>query len=406
MIRRTYQRSTPESGSDLREQTHRVAHGRWLLLAAGAVVLQAVALVMVQSMNRSTRLPPQSGDGDVLQIRWREHPLDYANYLALAMNRMQAGDIAGAERHVRAALVLAPREPQSLRTAAFTAFAAGDPARGIDAIVKLVETDPDSHNDGYTALAHALAEPALQRRVTAWVEARSPHLGRLADAACRADIPVPSRLWIATRAGAAERLEDSAITCLFALTARSPEVASVFALWLGLRPELRDEVPHLPNGGFEGRHGTSPFDWRFGRGGEFRDGYSVSVQQERAHGSVNRYLSVELNGRPVQSTIAETNTVLAAGRYRLGYRVRDWTAGKESRFGISVSCHGGTMIASVQPAQRDADAHGWRTVQVEFDVARTCHAQSIRFDGSSPAWRSGGTKGRVDVDDIVITRAS
>jgi Flp pilus assembly protein TadD len=376
----------------------------WPALGLALLVVQLVVSIAMWRQATSRQLPGDAPDDAVLMVRLAQQPIDVAGHLALGIARLNADDPSGARRALRAAAAIAPNEPQVLRTQAFVHFALGETAPGVDAVVRLLDAEPESAREAYAVLGNVMSTSVMEAVVNRWAEERSAHLGGLADAVCTSNQALQVKLWLATRAAAAAALRPETLNCLFSQAARSPDVASVYALWLGGLPPTQSGIDHVWNGNFEQRERATPFDWKLGRGGEFRDGYSVTIQLERGGGPVNRYLSVELNGRPIASTIAETNIVLAPGDYTLAYRTRDLTAAGNVRVGLSIACHGtGQMLVPVVSTSSQTAGQVWSTIRERFVVPSACHAQVIRVDGSSPSWKAAGIKGRVDFDDVVIS---
>lgn len=376
----------------------------WTALGLSVLIVQLVVSVAMWRQATLRQLPGDATDDAVLRVRLSQQPFDVAGHLAFGIARLNANDPSGARRALRAAAAIAPNEPQVLRTQAFTHFTFGETAAAIEAVVRLLDAEPEAARDAYAALGNVMSTPAMEAVVNRWADQRSVHLGGLADAVCTSNQALQVKLWLATRAAAAAALRPETLTCLFSQASRSPDAASVYALWLGSLPSTEGSIDHVWNGNFEQRERATPFDWKLGRGGEFRDGYSATIQLERSGGPTNRYLSVELNGRPVTSTIAETHLVLPPGPYTLSYRTRDRTAAGSVRLGFGVACHGsGQVIAPVTADARETTSQTWSTVRTSFVVPSGCHAQVIRVDGSPASWKAAGTKGRFDFDDVAIT---
>ncbi|MFN3630221.1 MAG: hypothetical protein ACK4XK_09255, partial [Casimicrobiaceae bacterium] len=390
----------------LGELAGRAGKGRsvWVSLLCVVAAAQLGLSLAVWREASKRQLPGDATDETVLRVHLAQQPFDTAGHLALAVARLNSGEDSGAKRALRAAAAMAPNEPQVLRTAAYVHFALGETTSGVEAVARLLDAEPEAARDAYTALGNVLATPAVGDVVERWVGERSAHLGGFADAVCASSQALPGKLWVATRAAAAGVLRPETLGCLFSQAARSPDAASVYALWLSSLPASAGEIEYVWNGNFEQRERSTPFDWKLGRGGEYRDGYSATIQVERSGGPINRYLSVELNGRPVATTIAETNLVLAPGAYTLSYRIRDLTTAESARIGLSIFCHGsGHVLVPVTPAALATVGQVWSTIRTAFAVPTGCHAQAIRVDGSSTSWKSAGVKGRVDFVVVVLS---
>lgn len=341
-------------------------------------------------------------------------PFDAAGHLAIAAEGAAANmpPTQEAVAALAAAKTLAPHNPDVLRLAIFRSLQSGDADSAIAAGERLAEIDPLAQADVVKALSNLSGAPAWARTVERWQATRSPLLDELVLSVCQSNAPIAQKIQLATSASAADVLSDRSFECLRAASLRSPEFASVYALWidriLRKRPGETAEIPNVFNGDFSRPIENEPFDWKLGAGGDFRDGYVVRIKRETIDGVSNRFLEAELNGRPVKSDIATTMTALARGRYSLTYRIRDTSQAASHRFRLSLRCIAGAELNPPAQDRLSAQVQGtglndWTVSSSTFVVPEGCFGQQLSVESTRSNWKALGANGRVAIDDVVIS---
>jgi hypothetical protein len=384
------------------------------LLSLALLVSLVIAMSTLYQRQLARDVALRSPQASALKDYVARSPFDAAGHLAIASEGAAANLPANssASAALAAANTLAPHNPDVLRLVIFRNLQAGDAETAITAGERLAKIDPMAQPDIVKALSTLGNSPVWAKTIERWQTARSPLLEELVFNVCQSDAPITRKLQFATSASAADVLSNRSFECLRTASLRSPEFASVYALWieriLRKRPGEAVEIANVFNGDFSRAIENEPFDWKLGAGGDFRDGYVVRVKRETTDGVANRFLEAELNGRPIKSDIATTMTALPRGRYLLSYRVRDTSQATPHRFRLSLRCIGG---AELNPASQDrlpaqiqgATVNEWTSSTATIVVPEGCYGQQLSLESTRANWKALGVNGRVAIDDVVIS---
>ncbi len=397
------------------KSNHEGSAMRWVGLA---LLISLLASMWFLRESRSTRGDAHSAtQAGALREYVLRSPFDAAGHLALAAEGAAANlpPTQATKVALNAATTLAPLSPDVLRLAIFRGLQTGDADAAIAAGERLAEIDGMARPDIVKALSNLATSPVWEKTIERWQSTRSPLLDELVFTICQSNAPLAQKLQLATLASAADVLSNRSFECLRAASLRSPEFAIVYGLWidriLRKRPTQSVDIPNVFNGDFSRAIENEPFDWKLGAGGDFRDGYVVRVKRETIDGVANRYLEVELNGRPIKSDIATTMTALPRGRYVLSYRIRDTSQVVPHRFRLAMRCVGGAELNTaagdrITPQVAGGSANDWALVSQAVIVPGDCHAQQLSLESTRSNWKTLGANGRVALDDVVISFSS
>ncbi len=382
--------------------------GQALLLPVSLALLATLVTLTFLTLNEVRSGAPKSRETDLSAIRafLASSPFDGAAHRALAYLGLRSTDFSPrlATASLDSAIFLAPHDPQSLRLTAYRHFQNGRIEPALDAVQRLAGIDGDEQANAFTALDSVSALPVWESRITKWADEKNPLLASYASWNCNNATTLPTKLWVATQASRVKLLSSTVLECLFAKVGGNEEIVALHALWLETLPQTALEFPYLYNGNFEIRDAAPPFSWKLSAGGEYRDGHSTKLTGEKLEASVNRFLQIDFNGKPVKTDPLVNHTVLAAGNYTFSYRIRDAVSNPTLKIGLAIDCAAPARRLAGPPEQSDSieDGRGWRRRTFSFQVPENCFAQRIVLDSTARNWRTLGISGRLSIDDVVI----
>lgn len=330
-----------------------------------------------------------------------DNPAEIGALLALARQRDEAGDTAGASKTYRVALDLAPmgRDVQALASAHFVR--GGDPA-GLELMGRLVTDYPDTRTQAFPVLAALLASDRF-RGDFAKVASRNPAwLGHfLTDACARGMDPK----LLAPLVLAASSPPPAAAGCVMDRLRGEGRWEESHHLWLNLLPkERRAQVGFVFNGGFETAPTGLGFDWRLQPAPEKHAGHTAEVVR-RLGVEGERALRVAYNGHRQHGFPVRQFLLLPPGEYELTGRAK-LEAIKAAR-GIqwTVRCverdRTGAVVAASERLTGSADWHLF-TMTVPIDGA--CGGHVLQLEPVGELGAVAFVSGTAWIDDLRLRR--
>lgn len=402
----------PDRRLDIRLKPHLFGEVLIFRCYAIVVIFGLIAGMLLLSQKQSTRDSAQKGaHPEALRDYVMRSPFDAAGHLTMAAEGAHSDHAPTPQTTLAlaAAATLAPYDPDVLRIATLRRLQLGDADGAIAAGERLTAVDPSARADVVKALWSLRTTASWQKTVERWTQSQSPLLDELVFAVCQSDTQIAQKVQLATLASAANLLSNRSFECLYNASLRSAEFADVYSLWIErlARKQIGEPlvIPNVFNGDFSRAIDSDPFDWKLGSGGDFRDGYIVRIRRESASGAANRFLDVELNGRPVKTEIASIATALPRGRFALSYRIRDSSQTAGHRFRLSLRCISGAELTNAASEKLGPQGTGgdWVLSSSVLTVPDNCFAQRLTLESTRPGWKALGASGRVAIDDVVIS---
>ena len=170
-----------------------------------------------------------------------------------------------------------------------------------------------------------------------------------------------------------------------------------YARWAGQVPKPGGRLPLVYNGGFSQPPSDAGFDWRL------RRVPGVLLQFEPATGAVGQVAYLRFLDRRLPGAGLEQPLMLSPGRYTLSLRMR--AQGLRSELGLEwvIACRGpaGT-VARTEPAD---GSFAWRTFTAEVSIPPAgCPGQWLRLVNPVPSGAAQRVVGELWVDDVTMTR--
>jgi hypothetical protein len=380
------------------------------MLTAGVALALAATLYSHHGAARQAGSENAGTDVELLRRKIAIAPLDPALHLAVAMSGAASRSAPQEIERLalRSAAQLAPFDSNVHRAQAFRFFEAGDQRQALAKVRALSKIDPESHNDTLGALLQVAGGEAWIEHVNVLTEERSALLDAIAHSTCASNAKMALATWAATRAASVSRLQSRTLECLLGRVTSPGDAIDVYTLWIDSIKSKPSEIPFVFNGDFETPDSNGPFNWRIGAGGEYRDGYTARVQSERVSGKPNRFLQIDFNSRAIRSEMLSINLALPPGNYRLSYRTKDEVTADAATPELVLTCNRtnarlGDAPGKVATGRQSSNSGSWREVSRDFSVDSTCYLQRMVLTSASANWQARGFKGRLLIDDVVIT---
>lgn len=245
----------------------------------------------------------------------------------------------------------------------------------------------DLHDAVFPALQAALGDPRAAEALAARFALHPPWRSWfLADLGAHdADLAAPLRLFRAMRDDGAPP-SDAETAPYFARLAAERPVRTAYAAWASLLPPAGvTGLALLYDGGFEGRPGPPPFNWRLV---DRPEAFAERRPRPGATGSALHAVYDDAESQP----LAEELLVLPAGDYVLSGAFATDSALDPDQVGWSLTCErGGPRLVDVR--QGGDAAPTWRPFSIRFTVpSGRCDGQRLQLDG-----RAGSSIARVSV---------
>lgn len=339
----------------------------------------------------------------------RARPFDALAYVGVAealssMRLAPASAKAKAQEALEVATLLAPVDIVVIRARIADAYARNDALRAMALSADLAALSPNDRADAFASLAYLMRTPEWPQFIAArlasgWIAADAFVL-HICHSNTKPDVLLPLAIAVVKKAP----LRATALNCAAAKAIADNKTPLAYWLWLSSTPKLPKKIPFVLNGDFESPSTIGPFEWALGLGGDFREGFTVSIRRDNETATTdNGVLMARLNGRAVNSPLIQQNLALTPGRYRLFYRVQ--TAGLTADK-LVWTIHCGT---SVLPLSNLTKSDGlpttkWDAFSTEFLVPPTCTGQSLTLVVATRLDALQGLVGTAKYDDVTITR--
>lgn len=373
-------------------------------IAAAAGLLAGIANLLWGTTNPylvvSSSEPP-AATSSYLQAR----PFDalaLLNYTVAAENHGSV-DFTSRERTLLIASQLAPNDSDVIKAQAVLALQRGEVLAGLNHVARLASVSPTDRSAALDTLLSAATSGQWPSFIRGQLQAKWPLAEALLGAAC-AKLSGDQLLGLAAAVSGSVNISTQTAACVtrkLIAENRSPDAR---AFWLGTLRPLPPIIGHVFNGDFSLPVGGNPFNWSLADGGEFRDGFRAGVIDVESVGRKGRALQVRLNGRRVNSWLAEQALSMPSGTYRLRYAARQTgLAGTESlRWVLRCEPTGAVLDQRVEPSAVLAD--GWTMHSAAFTIPDACKGQSIRLELSSRLQQLTGANANVVFSGIEAAR--
>jgi len=331
------------------------------------------------------------------------HPFDPAGYIAMAQ---ASADESQRQFAADAALTLAPGEPVVLDLVARKYLQRQDGASALTTWARLAELSPRYQQSALESFDRVTDEAGWTKFVGNAVINRWPLLPRYVEHLCVANsaASLNRAVQVLTAIAGRQVIAASTVQCVENRLLTMQQPVRAYALHLLLHPDLPKRIDHVFNGDFEAQPNGSWFDWRFGTGGEYRDGFIVAIRSDLDAANPSRALVVRFTGRRISGAMAEQRLALEPGRYTLRYRVKAMGFADSPLPGWTLRCAG--SIVSLEPSHPDAapPAGGWSVQERAFEVPLDCAGQSLALEPATRLSALDGLRGTLSVDDVVVLR--
>lgn len=328
-------------------------------------------------------------------------PLQGRAFRLLAEVAEARGDASAALRLYSIAATRAPRDTRAHAWLAQRYLARGEYAEALTHIDRILRADPARAS----SIAPLLVKLAADRRFAAALARalqqappwRNGVLAALQDP--RKGDPDAAGYVLAalSRDGALSATDKT--RWLDGLIARG-RWGEAYARWVGLLSMPPDRLPLLYNGDFSQQPGAGGFDWRINRVP------GVLAAFEPVAGSNGPAAYLRFLGRRVGASGLEHPLLLAPGRYRLELRMRAQALRSEDGLQWQVVCAGpvGVIVRS-EPVD---GSFGWRPLTLAFEIpTQACPGQWLRLVNPIPEGAAQAVGGELWVDDVrLIPQAS
>lgn len=337
----------------------------------------------------------------------QRHPFDAAGYLALAsMPATTAADAQGRSRLLRVAELLAPTDPAVLDRVATERLEAGRPDEAMATWKRLIDASPGDRERFFTAFDRVAEQSAWSQFVSGAAQARWPHLGPYALHVCALPdaMAVERASHLLTLLAQTAPAEPSLVHCLERRLLATGQVERAFALRVVFTAGLPRRIDHVFNGDFERAPDGSAFDWVLSTGGEYRDGFVVSLRTHSDGDNPTRHLHVRFTGRPIRGHFVEQVLALRPGTYVMSYRALEVGFGDAQTPRWTLRCSNEASSMLPPPTRATAAAATWLRTTMEFTVPAHCMGQTLRLEPASRLSALEGLRGVLSIDDVAVAR--
>lgn len=383
---------------------------RWLLLTfiALALLTSSVAFWHWQPLPSDVRSTKKNAEAHMVPMDARTYlrarPFDPLAYVGVAdalsaVRPAPERAMQAVQNALHIATVLAPVDVVVLRTRIADAYGRNDALQAMELSADLAALSPADRAEAFASLANLMRAPEwpqffARKLASGWTAADG-----FVRHACYGNVKPDVLLPLAIALVKTEPLQSATLNCVAGKAIADNKTPLAYWLWLSSTPTLPKKIPFVLNGNFESLTNGGPFDWVFGVGGDFREGFTVGINR---HGeTAGGVLMARFNGRAVTSPLAQQILALAPRRYRLSYRVQ--TTGLTSdKLVWTIRC-GASVLALSNAAKSDALRNDkWDEYSAEFTVPATCSGQSLALEVATRLDAMQGLVGTAKYDDVVI----
>lgn len=330
-----------------------------------------------------------------LKHRIGQNPGESAAYAQLT-HIAQAPD---REALLRAAVMVAPQDPNVLRARAALALQQNRFTDAIGPLVQLTQFYSQYTEEPAKALARLVAQ-GHAAAVQAQVSPGSNWLRLVLEQMNRLELPLPTAVPLVMHASALGSLAPEDVVSFIARLKLKGNWADAYALWVS---QHKRPVPILYNASFDEEFQDGGFDWEITPVKAGRAGATLATRHFSGRGQV---LEVQYLGRAMPTPIARQHLLLTAGRYRLTGQYMTARLKTENGLAWAVRCTGSAndAIAGRSPAlmeTRDA----WQPFEFEFSVPGNCGpVASLQLESFATYESTAGIRGRAYFDAFLLAR--
>ena len=370
-----------------------------LLLAWRAIHVNAV-LYDDSGRPRLGAAVPGTAEASALRRALDDNPAHAAALVMLAREHENAGDAARAARAYRAALALAPYEPEVLQLAGTFFLRHEDPA-AIEVLGRLAEGS--ARPAAFAALASLLASERHAPAVAQLLSTRPEWLDAfLLDACRRGTDPALLARWLRRSSAAASSAQSA---CAIDGLRAADRWSEAYQVWLNSLPRERlSDVGFVFNGGFEHVPGGAGFDWILQARSE-RDAGHTAMALPSLGAAGRRALRVSYNGGRQSDVPARQFLALAPGRYELSGRARHEAIKALRGVRWTVRCVERDRPARLlSNSERFVGSSEWRRFAMELEVPAGCPGQVLQLEPDVEAGTPAFVAGTAWFDDLRLAR--
>ncbi len=336
-------------------------------------------------------------------------PLDPVGWLSWAgTRRMVATDPVLATRVIQAAATLGPVDPQVLRAQILLAFRQGNVDAGLNRAADLAVMLPQERSDVFAALRAHSGHPNWGGFWNARLKKGWPAVDAFLLDSCQSGATLSTLYSMAQPAVSHQPLDDATVTCIGNKAISEGQMPAAYWLWVNAMRVTPKSLGNVFNGDFEQPAAGRLFDWRFAAGGEYREGFSVSVSRESSAVSRratpvsdnNNVLLIRFNGRAVKLPIAQQYLALKPGHYVLAYKLRELGTTVPGRVNWTIRCVPANLAPTLGTPRSEPAADGWTSSVVDVTIPDACTGQLLDLEAGDRLQLLQGFRGTVLFDDI------
>ncbi len=336
-------------------------------------------------------------------------PLDPVGWLSWAGARgMLTTDALRAAQVIRTAATLGPVDPQVLRAQAVLAFRQGDVDAGLNRAADLAVMLPTERSDAFATLRSYSGHPDWAGFWNARLNKGWPAVDAFLLDSCQSGASLSTLYSMVRPAVSKQPLDDAAVSCIGNKAIAEGQLPAAHWLWVNAMRTTPKSLGNVFNGDFEQPLAGRLFDWRLAAGGEYREGFSVSVSREDSIGMPgatrtrvnNNVLSVRFNGRALKMPIAQQFLALKPGRYVLAYKSRELGVAVPGRVNWTIRCVPANLTVALGTPKSEPVTGGWTTRVVDVMIPDACTGQLLDLEAGDRLQLLQGFRGTVLFDDI------
>ena len=339
----------------------------------------------------------------------RRRPFDVAGWLAWmseSVTDSSARPTPTALQVMQATKRLAPVDPQVLRAAFVLSLQDGDLAKGLLGAAEMAVTFPTEREAAFSTLLANTHRTEWTAFFAGQVQTKWAAIDDFLLFACQRASPLPTLLKLAEAVMRQRALPDSVITCVGQKAINEGSVQTAQWLWLNGSASIPKSIGNVFNGDFELPLSGHLFDWRLGEGGEFRDGFAISVGREDTRGNANSALSIRFNGREIRSPLAQQVLALGPGQYLLSYAYREISMTPAGALSWSLRCVAPGLLTAptVSAVSTRTTGDGAQLREHTVTIPPGCDGQVLELQAGSREQMRIGMRGSIVIDNVRVLR--
>lgn len=319
--------------------------------------------------------------------------------LAFLYNRITS-KVGGeaADDSLRAAIKVAPHDPDVLRLQVNKLTQAGNWSESIPVLIELAEFHTDMNAATVLALWSS-QDVRVSRALAAYVKSESRWFGHVLGSARRDVLPVAKMIPLISEGIAKGLVTHRALQPVMQGLKANGQWADAYGLWM---QQNGGALGPLYNASFEQPLRADGFDWELNAGAGPRPG---AVAQRMRLSDRGYVLGVQYSGRAIAAPVARQQLFLFEGRYRLDGQYMVEKLRSEKGLAWVARCEGSGAELGRSPSLTDTRG-AWTAFGFDINVPRNClSVVNLQLETAAPFESTAGVNGRAYFDGFALVRA-